>query len=88
VISLMMELLYESTLKFPPKSSTKKLESRGKLGSQPSAWAPELEDEVEDGPTACYNVELHPVPRNIVPRKLVMSHAFVEEAEENVLETD
>ncbi len=46
--SLLLAMLYDVTLKFPAKHSTKKLELRGKLARQPNAWAPEDEDEEEE----------------------------------------
>ena len=43
--SLLMALLYDMTLKFPSKHSSKKLELRGKQSRRPNAWAPEDEEE-------------------------------------------
>ena len=50
--SLLLAMLYDATLKFPAKHSTKKLELRGKLTKRPSAWAPEDEDEEEEAEVA------------------------------------
>jgi hypothetical protein len=50
--SLLLAMLYDATLKFPAKHSTKKLELRGKLTRRPSAWAPEDADEEEEAEVA------------------------------------
>ena len=77
----MMTLLYDATLKFHPKTSTKKLEALGKVGRRPSAWAPEHEDaeDEEDSSrqphrrptTACHAMDLVPLPRPKVVRSLL-----------------
>ena len=48
--SLLLAMLYDKTLQFPPKHSSKKLELRRKTARRPSAWAPEQEDEEEAEP--------------------------------------
>ncbi len=50
--SLLLAMLYDGTLKFPAKHSTKKLGLRGKLARRPNAWAPEDEDEEEEAEVA------------------------------------
>jgi hypothetical protein len=49
--SLLMALLHDTSLEFPSKHSTKKLELRGKQSRLPSAWALEDEDNEEDSDT-------------------------------------
>ena len=39
--SLLLALLFDKTLKFPPEYSTKKLLSRKSTGRRPNAWCPE-----------------------------------------------
>ncbi len=63
-------MLYDKTLEFPPKHSSKKLELRGKTARRPSAWAPEQEDEEEAEAklewcpvTACNDMELLPAAK-------------------------
>ncbi len=41
-------MIYDVTLRFPAKHSTKKLELRRKQTRQPNAWAPEDEEEEEE----------------------------------------
>jgi hypothetical protein len=67
--SLLFAMLYDKTLQFPPKYSSKKLELRSKTARRPSAWAPEQEDEEEAEPkldwrpvSACDDMELRPLP--------------------------
>jgi len=67
--SLLFAMLYDKTLEFPPKYSSKKLELRSRNARRPSAWAPEQEDEEEDEPrlawrpiSACDDMELRPLP--------------------------
>ncbi len=50
--SLLLAMLYDVTLKFPAKHSTKKLELREKLTKRPNAWAPEDEDDEEEAKVA------------------------------------
>ncbi len=71
--SLLMALVYDVTLKFPAKHSTKKLEHRGKQAKRTNAWAPEDEVEEEEAEvasrlhwcpvTACDDMELGPMPK-------------------------
>jgi hypothetical protein len=78
--STMLALLYDVTLKFPPRQSTKKLQARGKVGRRPSAWAPEQEDVEDDEDkgqmlhwcptTACHDMDLVPLPRTKVVMRL------------------
>ncbi len=56
--SLLLALLYDMTLKFPLKYSSKKLERCGKQTRHPNAWAPEDEDEEE----AVQGTKLHWCP--------------------------
>ena len=62
-----MAMLYDDTLEFPSKESSKKIAKRAGNCKQPSAWAPEHEDEVVDvgtkrmrlcPVTACDDMEL------------------------------
>jgi hypothetical protein len=71
--SLLFAMLYDKTLQFPSKHSSKKLELRGKTARRPSAWAQEQEDEEEAEAnlaklewcpvTACDDMELRPLPK-------------------------
>ena len=68
--SLLLAMLYDKTLEFPPKHSSKKLELRSRSTRRPSAWAPEQEDEEEAEPkldwrpvSACDDMELRPLPK-------------------------
>ena len=45
---LLLALLFDKTIKFPPEYSTKKLAGRKSTGRPPSAWCPEREDDEED----------------------------------------
>jgi hypothetical protein len=71
--SLLFVMLYDKTLEFPPKHSSKKLELRGKTARRPSAWAPEQEDEEEAEAklewcpvTACDDMDLLPAKKSKV----------------------
>ena len=46
--SLLLALLFDKTLKFPPEYSTKKLPGRKSTGRRPNAWCPEGEEDEED----------------------------------------
>ena len=49
--SLLLAMLYDRSLKFPPEDSSARLARREKKGRRPNAWAPEDED-VEECPSA------------------------------------
>ena len=72
--SLLLAMLYDKTLIFPPKNSSRKLERRGRLSRRPNVWAPEDED--QDGETsskmhwcpvtACDDMEILPATKQKV----------------------
>ncbi len=79
--SLLFAMVYDKTLEFPPKHSSKKLELRGKTARRPSAWAPEQEDEEEAEAklkwcpvTACSDMELLPAAKKA---KVVLHFHFI-----------
>jgi hypothetical protein len=68
--SLLFALLYDKTLEFSAKHSSKKLELRGKTARRSGAWAPEQEDEEEAEAklewcpvTACDDMDLLPAKK-------------------------
>ena len=46
--SLLLALLFDKTLKFPPEFSTKKLPGSKSTGRRPNAWCPEGEEDGEE----------------------------------------
>jgi hypothetical protein len=83
--SLLMALLHDTSLEFPSKHSTKKLELRGKQSRLPSAWALEDEDNEEDAQdtnlhwcpvTPCDDMELVPAPKRPKAQVLMQSDAL------------
>ena len=46
--SLLLALLFDKTLKFPPEYSTKKLPGHKSTGRRPNAWCPEGEEDEEE----------------------------------------
>eukprot|EP00291_Cryptomonas_curvata_P026417 CAMPEP_0172154284 /NCGR_PEP_ID=MMETSP1050-20130122/1944_1 /TAXON_ID=233186 /ORGANISM="Cryptomonas curvata, Strain CCAP979/52" /LENGTH=243 /DNA_ID=CAMNT_0012822973 /DNA_START=34 /DNA_END=765 /DNA_ORIENTATION=+ len=81
--SLLMALLYDMTLKFPAKHSTKKLEHRGKQTRRPNAWAPEDEEEEDAAQgtklhwcpiTPCDDMDLIPATKSKAAAKPCMGH--------------
>jgi hypothetical protein len=73
--SLLLAMLYDKTLTFPAKHSSKKLERRGRLTRRPNAWAPEHEDDEDEGRstkmhwcpvTACDDMEILPAKKKKV----------------------
>ncbi len=51
---MLLSLLFDKTIKFPPAYWTKKLAGRKSTGLRPSAWCMEREDDEED-PSARQN---------------------------------
>ncbi len=62
-------MLYDKTLTFPPKHSSKQLGRRSRQARRPNAWDPEDEDDEDEGTsskmhwcpvTACDDMEILP----------------------------
>ena len=73
--SLLLAMLYDKTLTFPPKHSSKQLERRSRQARRPNAWAPEDEDDEDEGTspkmqwcpvTACDDMEILPAKKQKV----------------------